>query len=137
MEGYTLSNTDLFWISEAKQGRTDLNNSASPGREPDEGLAAVIAPKIDADRHLSARRLAQSLGIAAPTVCQDWTEVLGMKCRHMLWVSHTLAAAQRVVRVELEQFMLRALAKHKRSHVHFVFAGDESRMLYAYNHRTI
>jgi predicted transcriptional regulator len=115
-ERCTLSNADLFWISEVKWGRTDLINRASPGREPDEGLAALIAPKIDAERHLSGRRLAQSLGIAAPTVWRYLTEVFGMKCRHLRCMPHTLAAVHKVVRVELAQRMLRALAKHKSSH---------------------
>jgi hypothetical protein len=52
-----------FSIGEAKRGRINLNTTASPGREPDEGLAAVIAGKPDADSHLSARKLAPSLGL--------------------------------------------------------------------------
>jgi hypothetical protein len=41
-----------------KAGRMDLNTIARPEREPDEGLAAVIADKPDADPHLSAKKLA-------------------------------------------------------------------------------
>jgi hypothetical protein len=38
-----LSRTQVdFWINEVKRGRTDPNILASPGREPDEGLATVI-----------------------------------------------------------------------------------------------
>jgi predicted transcriptional regulator len=77
----------------------------SPGGEPNEDPAGVIAPKIDVDRHLSARRLAQDLGIAAPTVCRYLTEVLGMRCYHLRWVPHMLAAVQKVARVELVQHM--------------------------------
>jgi hypothetical protein len=48
-----LSRTQIyFWINEIKRGRTDLNNIANPGREPDEGLAGVIAAKLDAGPHL-------------------------------------------------------------------------------------
>jgi hypothetical protein len=65
------------WINEVKRGRTDLNTVASPGSAPDERLAAVIAGKLDADPHLSARKLAHSPGIAASTVCRYLTEVLG------------------------------------------------------------
>jgi hypothetical protein len=32
-----------FWINEVKLERTDLDTIASPGREPDESLAAVVA----------------------------------------------------------------------------------------------
>jgi DNA-binding MurR/RpiR family transcriptional regulator len=32
-------------------------------------IAAVIVDKLDADPHLSARKLAQSLGVAMSTVC--------------------------------------------------------------------
>jgi hypothetical protein len=54
-----LSRTQMyFWINEVKQGRTDLDTIASPGREPDESLAAVIASKLDVDLHFSARKLA-------------------------------------------------------------------------------
>jgi hypothetical protein len=60
-----------------------------------------------------------------------------MKCRHLRWVPHTLAAAQKVIRVELAHRMPRGLAKQKRSHFHFMFTGDESRTFYVYNHRTV
>jgi hypothetical protein len=33
--------------------------------------------------------------------------------------------------------MLLALAKHERSHFHFIFTGDESPMFDAYNYRTM
>jgi hypothetical protein len=97
-----------FWINERKRGRTDLNNIAGPGREPDEGLAGVMAVKLDRDPHLSARKLAQSLRIAVSTVCRYLTEVLRMKCRHLRWVPHTLTAAQKAVHVELAERMLQA-----------------------------
>jgi hypothetical protein len=120
-----LSNADLFCINKRKCGRTDFNNIASPGREPDEGLADIIAAKLDTNPHLSARRLAQSLRIAASTVCRYLTEVLGMECRHLRWARHALTAAQKVVHVELAERMLQALAKHERSHFHFLFTGDK------------
>jgi hypothetical protein len=125
-----------FWINEVERGRTDLNTVASPGREPDESLAAVIAGKLDADPHVSAGKLAQSLGIAALTVCRYLTEVLGMKCRHLRSVSHTLTPAQKSMRTELAQSMLQALAKHEHTNYHFPFTGDKSWMFYAYDHRT-
>jgi hypothetical protein len=52
-----LSGTQLYyWINEVNRGRTDLNIIASTGREPDEGLAAVIAGKLDADPDISAQK---------------------------------------------------------------------------------
>jgi hypothetical protein len=125
-----------FWINEIKRGRTDLNKIASPGRELNESLAGVIAARVDANPHLSVRKLAQSLRIAASTVCRYSTKVLEMKCRHLLWVPHTLTAAQKVVHVELAERMLQALAKHKCGHFHVLFIGDESWMLYVYDHWT-
>jgi hypothetical protein len=72
-----LSRTQMcFWIKEVKRARTDLDTTASPGRQPDEGFAAVIAGKLDADPHLSAGKHPQSLAIAASTVCRYMTEVL-------------------------------------------------------------
>jgi transposase len=60
-EAQALSRTQVYdWINEVKRGRTYLNTVASPGRKPDEGLAAGIAGKLDADPHLSARKLASS-----------------------------------------------------------------------------
>jgi hypothetical protein len=125
-----------FWINEVKWGRTDLNTIASPGRQPNESLVTVIAGKLDADPYLSARKLAQSLGIAALTVCRCLTEVLGTKCRHLRWVPHTLTLAQKLMCAELAQSMLQALVKHEHTNYHFVFTGDESWMFYAYDHRT-
>jgi hypothetical protein len=56
-----LSQTQIyFWINEINPGRTDLNNIALSGRELHEALAGVIAAKLDADPHLSARKRAQS-----------------------------------------------------------------------------
>jgi hypothetical protein len=60
-----------FWINAVKRGRTDLNTIASPGRKPDEGLAAIIAGKLDANPRVSARKLAYSLDIAVSTVCRS------------------------------------------------------------------
>jgi hypothetical protein len=65
-----LSQTQVdLWINELKQGRTDLNTIASPRRGYDGRLAVVIAGKQDADPRFSARKIAQSLGIAISTVC--------------------------------------------------------------------
>jgi hypothetical protein len=65
------SRTQIYFrINEVKRGRSDLNNIASLGREADEGLAGVIAAKLDAEPDLLARKLAQSLGIAVLTVCR-------------------------------------------------------------------
>jgi hypothetical protein len=114
----------------------DLNTIASREREPDESLAAVIAGKLDADPHFSARKLAQSLGIAVSTACRYLTEVLGMKCRHLRRVPHTLTHAQKLMRAELAQSMLQALAKHEHTNYHSLFSGDESCVFYAYDHRT-
>jgi hypothetical protein len=125
-----------MWINEVKQERTDLNTLANPGRELDEGLTALIAGKLDADPHLSASKLAQSLRIAASTVCRHLTEVLGMKCHYLCWVPHTLTPAQKVMRTELAPSMLHASAKHKHMNYHFFFTGDESSMFCAYDHRT-
>jgi hypothetical protein len=125
-----------FWINEVERGRTHLSTVASPGREPDESLAAVIAGKLDADPHFSARKLAQSLEFAVSTICRYLTEVLGMKLRHLHWVPHTLTPAQKLMRAELAQSMLQALVKHKHTNYRFPFTGDESWMFYAYDHRT-
>jgi hypothetical protein len=94
-------------------GRTDRNTIATPGKEPDDALAVVIAGKFDANPHLSTQKLAQSLGIAASAVCRCLTEVLGMKGRHLSWVPHTLIFAEKVMHTELAHSMLRVLAKHK------------------------
>jgi hypothetical protein len=55
----TLSQTQVYFrINEVKRGRPDLNTIASPGREPNEILAAVVPGKLDADPRFSARKLA-------------------------------------------------------------------------------
>jgi AraC-like DNA-binding protein len=119
-----------------KAGRTDLSTIASSGRDFDEGLAAVIAGKLDSNSHLSVKKLAQSLGIAASKVCRHLTEVLGMKCRHLRWVPHTLTSAHKVMRRELAQSMSQVLAEHEHMNYHFLFTGDESWMFDAHDRRT-
>jgi hypothetical protein len=132
-----LSRTKVyFWMKEVGRGRMDFNTIASPGRNPDENFATTITGKLHADPHFSAKQFAQSLGIAASTVCRYLTEVLAMKCRHLRWVRHTLAPAQKPMRAELAQSVLQALAKPEHTNYHFPFTGDESRMPYAYDHRT-
>jgi hypothetical protein len=108
-----------FWINEVKRERTDLNTIASPGRKPDESLAAVIASELDSNPHFSARNPARSQAIAASTVCRCLTEVLGMKCRRLRWVPHTFTPAQKLMRAELAQSMLQALAEHEHTNYHF------------------
>jgi hypothetical protein len=80
-----LSRTQIyFWNGEVKQGKTDLNNNANSGRGPDEDFASAIAVKLDAYPHLLARKLAQSLGIAALTICpKPWegSAVTSVGCR--------------------------------------------------------
>jgi hypothetical protein len=56
------------WIGDIKGGRTDLETISSPGRTPDEGLADIIRGRGEEDPHLSARKIARSFDIAAPTV---------------------------------------------------------------------
>jgi hypothetical protein len=132
-----LSRTQMcFWINEVKRGRTDLSTVASPGGEPDDSFAAAIAGKLDADPHFLARKLTQSLEIATSTVCRYLKEVLGMMCRRLRWVPHTLTPAQKLMRAELAQSTLLALAKHEHTNYHFPFTGDESWTFYAYGHRT-
>jgi hypothetical protein len=60
-----------------------------------------------------------------------------MMCRHLRWMPQMLTAAQKVVRVKLAERTPQALAKHERNHFHFLFAGNESPMFYAYNHQTM
>jgi hypothetical protein len=52
---HTLSRTQVYFrINEVKRGRTDISTIASHKRELDEGLAAFITGKLDADPHLSS-----------------------------------------------------------------------------------
>jgi hypothetical protein len=61
-----VSRTQVFLgINEVKRGRTDYITIASPGREHDEDLVVAIVGKFDADPDFSARKLGQSLEIAA------------------------------------------------------------------------
>jgi histone-lysine N-methyltransferase SETMAR len=122
-----------FWIAEIKRGRTDLSDLHRPGRTPDEGLALVIAAKHEQDRHLSARQLAKSLGIAVSTVCHYLSNVLGLKLRHMRWVPHTLTVEQKAKRAQLAGSMLSELEMHRASNFHFIYTGDESWLFYHYD----
>jgi hypothetical protein len=47
-----------------------------------------------------------------------------------------LTPAHKVIRTELSQRILQALAKRKHTNYHFLFTGDESWMFYVYGHRT-
>jgi hypothetical protein len=47
-----------------------------------------------------------------------------------------LTPAQKVMRTELAQSMLQALAKHEHMSYHFLFTGDESWMFYTDDPRT-
>jgi histone-lysine N-methyltransferase SETMAR len=124
------------WMNELKRGRTDLTNIPSPGRPREEELARAIAHKHEEDPHLSARKLAQYLGIAHSTVCSYLSEVLQMKCLRLRWVPHTLSIEQKAKRAEYAGEMLRILQTHESTGFHFLFTGDESWIFYSYNHRT-
>jgi hypothetical protein len=137
--GCILSNAGVFWINEARRGTIDLSTITNPGRQPDEGLAVIIAGKIDADPHpsLSARKLAHSFGIVPSIVCTYLIKVLEMKFQHLRWVPQTLTSIQKAARVEFAQGMLQELAKHEHTKFYFLFTRDEWRIFYAYDHRTM
>jgi histone-lysine N-methyltransferase SETMAR len=133
-----LSITQIYyWLRKVRLGETDLSDRGHPGRTPDESLAAVIAAKHERDRHLSARKLAKSLGISPTTVCHYFTDVLGLKLRHMRWVPHTLTLEQKDKRAQLAGSMLIALEKHRASGFHFMFTGDESWLFYHYERECV
>jgi hypothetical protein len=71
------------WIRDIKEGRMELETISGPGKTPGEHLSEVMRHKIKADRHLSARKIAHSLGIAPSTGCRHLRYVLGMKCCHL------------------------------------------------------
>jgi hypothetical protein len=125
-----------FLVNEIKWGRTDFNTITSPGRELDEDIAAAVAGKLDIDPQLSTRKFALSLLIPASAVYRYLTEVLGIKCRHLRWVPHMLAPAQKVMHTELAQNNLQTLAKHENTNYHLLFIGDEQWIVYTSDHRT-
>jgi hypothetical protein len=134
----SLSPTQVyFWMKEVKWESTDLSTIASPGGEPDEGLTAIIAGRLDADSYLSARKRAHSLGIALSTVCLYLVEVLGMKYRHLHRVPHTSMTSQKAVCAELAQGVQQALAKHEDTNFTFLFRDDESWVFSAYDYRPV
>jgi hypothetical protein len=92
-----LSRTQVyFWINEAKRGERILTLLQAPEESLTKILPLLLlASSMPILASLSARKLAQSLGIAASTGCRHLIEVLGMKCRHLRWVSHTLTLTQK------------------------------------------
>jgi hypothetical protein len=87
-EDDALSRTQMYsWIHEVRRGRADLSTIASPGRKFDESSMKVLPlllleSSIPILILLSARKLANSLGITPSTVCRYLTEFLAMKCWH-------------------------------------------------------
>jgi hypothetical protein len=133
-----MSRSEVYrWIRDIKGVRTDLETIGSPGRTPDEGLSEVIRHRIEADPHISARKIAHSLGIATSTVCHHLRYVLGMKCYHLRWIPHTLTVGQKVARELVAKNRLEILAAHAASNFHFLFTGDESWLSYADHVRTM
>jgi hypothetical protein len=125
------------WIMDIKQRRMDLETISSPGKTPGEGLSEVMRHRIEAGPHLSARKIAHSLGIATSTVCHHLRYVLGRKCYHLRWIPHTLTGTQKVAREQVARNMLKILASHAASNFHFHVTGDESWLLDAYHVRTM
>jgi hypothetical protein len=76
------------WVRDIKGGRTNLETISNPGRTPDERLAGAIRKRIDGYPHLSARKIAQSLGSATSAVCHYLRHVIGMRCSHLRWILH-------------------------------------------------
>jgi hypothetical protein len=60
----TLSNTSGLLDPRGKAEENGSQHHCQPRNKSDECLTAVIAGKLDADPHLSSRKLAKSLGIA-------------------------------------------------------------------------
>jgi histone-lysine N-methyltransferase SETMAR len=135
-KGNALHKTQVYyWICQVRLGREELSDLEHPGRTPDEGLAGVIAARHEKDRHLSARKLAKSLGISVATVCHYLSDVLGLKLRHMRWIPHTLTDEQKDKRAELAESMLEFLQMHRTNGFRFLFTGDKSWLFYHYDQK--
>jgi hypothetical protein len=101
-EGALSQSQVYYWMNELKLGRIDLANVVSPGRAPDQSSVTVIPNKIESDPHLSTQKLAYpySLGMAAPTVNHDLTDVLVMQSRHLRPLPDILTSSQKATCVD-------------------------------------
>jgi hypothetical protein len=54
-----------FLIAEVRSGREDLSDEERPGRRLDIGLDEVLAHGLEADPHMMAHKIADSLGISS------------------------------------------------------------------------
>jgi histone-lysine N-methyltransferase SETMAR len=127
--------TVKYWMKQAKLGRKNLHKIASPGRTPDDGLAAAILRAHEENRRRSARSIAEVLSISAKTVCRYLRDEFHMKLRSAHWVPHVLNSHQKAKRMEFAQEMLQTLEAHRETNFQHLYTGDETWLYYAYYQR--
>jgi hypothetical protein len=113
--GHTLQRTQMhYWINETKSGSMDLSNIPPRewGQMRDWKKGLQKAPKEDP--HLSTSKIAKALNISSTKLQNHLTKSLGMKCYHMRWLTHTLAA-RKAKHGEMTGSMLQTLESHAAS----------------------
>jgi hypothetical protein len=119
----------LHWVREIRGGREDFSNQAWPDPPCQINLHTILAHKLELDPHMTARRLALSLGISSQTVTNHSHHKFGMKCSHLRWIPQLLDDSQKAESVRCARIILEALDVHALTNYQYAMAGDESWMM--------
>jgi hypothetical protein len=119
-----------FAVGGVGRGRENLADEERPGRPPTASLDEILAYRLERDPHVTARRLAASLGISPQTMIAHLYEGFGMKYFHLRLVLHAFTDSQKAKRLRFAQEMIEALDTNSQTGFKYLLTGDESWITY-------
>jgi len=124
-----LSRAQIFrWYARFKSGVETTEDEARPGRPfsiRNEGLNAKVRKRIQEERCVTVRMMADEFGVNRETICQILVEDLGKRKVASWFVPHTLSDDQRHERVQYAKDIITAAHRYK-NFLNLIVAEDET-----------
>ena len=117
-------NTIYFWIDKFEKGEISVHDANRCGRSPTEGLKDKISAELEKCFFISAREMAEAIGVDKNTVTRVLREELFMTKMNYKWIPHNLSPDLKIKRVATAKRMLEILKTNQRWGN--IYTGDET-----------
>jgi transcriptional regulator with XRE-family HTH domain len=114
------------WKAAFDGRRIEFITLPSSGRPRDTGKVDAIRARIEDERYLSQKKIAQILGIHHETVKRILRDGTNMRKVNFKWVSHALNSFPKAVRVQISREPLHFMESRTNCSLSNVYTGDET-----------